>query len=417
MPEPKPAVQLTLERARAACIEAQGLNEPAGKNLIQTLEHTGFVRTLGGVDGYLAMFCRVAGLKRADVDNALLKGEAKVIPAARGCMYVVPQSQVPLTLTVADLVSRAARDREQTKAGIEQSEVDAICQGVVELLGAKGPMTTDALRRALPEGLVRSLGPAGKKLGVSSPLPGAIRRLEFEGKVERLPRDARLDNEHYQWRIPPKNVFQGASVPSEKEAAFAQFASLYFRAAGLATVSDFAGWAGLSKRDATAAIGRAALVPVSIEGLDDLAYAPEANLAGLKKKAPEATAVSFLAFEDNIVALHGGPGMFVDAKFHDYEVPQWGGGGKTEGLGKAQHMSMRAMVGGNRIPGLWEYDPDDKKAVFACFDKPPAALRKRMDAVAEEVGTFLREDVGHGRSFSLDTDDELRKRVARLRTM
>jgi len=38
------------------------------------------------------------------------------------------------------------------------------------------------------------------------------------------------------------------------------------------------------------------------------------------------------------------------------------------------------------------------------------AARKHLDAAAEDLACFLADDVGHGRSFSLDTDDELRAR-------
>ncbi|MBL8728195.1 MAG: hypothetical protein JNM25_07190 [Planctomycetes bacterium] len=36
---------------------------------------------------------------------------------------------------------------------------------------------------------------------------------------------------------------------------------------------------------------------------------------------------------------------------------------------------------------------------------------------ADETATFLREQIGHGRSFSLDDDDDLRRRSAALRRL
>ena len=41
-------VKLSLDRARAACILAQGLG--GGGSLLPVLERTGFIRTLGGVE-------------------------------------------------------------------------------------------------------------------------------------------------------------------------------------------------------------------------------------------------------------------------------------------------------------------------------------------------------------------------------
>ena len=46
----------------------------------------------------------------------------------------------------------------------------------------KGPLSTDALRKSLPGGTVRSLGEKGKKVGISSTLPPAVRHLKLAPK-------------------------------------------------------------------------------------------------------------------------------------------------------------------------------------------------------------------------------------------
>jgi hypothetical protein len=55
--------------------------------------------------------------------------------------------------------------------------------------------------------------------------------------------------------------------------------------------------------------------------------------------------------------------------------------------------------------------------VHACFDKVRPATRKRLEAGAADVARFLAKDLGHGRSFSIDTDEELKKRVAQIRKL
>jgi hypothetical protein len=89
-----------------------------------------------------------------------------------------------------------------------------------------------------------------------------------------------------------------------------------------------------------------------------------------------------------------------------------GSGSKTATLGDSRHVEMRCVVAGQKIAGFWDYDPDAQKAVVACFEPPSAGLRKRLAAAAEGVGKLLGKGLGHGRSFSLDTDDDLRERVA-----
>jgi hypothetical protein len=123
--------------------------------------------------------------------------------------------------------------------------------------------------------------------------------------------------------------------------------------------------------------------------------------------------VALLPFEDNLIALQGGPAALVDARHHALEVPSWGSQG-TGPLADAAHLSLRPVVADGRIAGFWEYDPDAQEVVLGGLDGPlPAAAHER----ARDVSAFLAKDVGHGRSFSLDTDDALRERAAWVRAL
>src|SRR5688572_15968228 len=215
MAKPSAAKKIPLARARAAMIAAQELDGTAGGSIASVLERTGFVRTLGGVEAYLAVRARLPKLRRADLDAAAEKGDVQVVPAVRGCMYLVGRAHVPLCLRLADRLSSGRAEKEQAKAGIRKGEVESVSRLVLDTLKAQGPMTTDTLRRALPAGSVRSLGEAGKKVGLSSPLPPALRRLEFEGAIERRTETGRLDTERYVWRRAGKDPFKGAKLPDD----------------------------------------------------------------------------------------------------------------------------------------------------------------------------------------------------------
>jgi len=273
-----------------------------------------------------------------------------------------------------------------------------------------GPLSPDGLRKALPAGAVRSLGERGRKLGMSSPLPTALRYLEFEGKVERTLEGGRLDSERYEWRLAAKSPFTGARVPGDPVDRNAAIARRFFAAAGPATLRELCDWTALAQRDARAAMDRLPLVPVTVEGYGEDAFVLEDDLPALRAAAPPARTISFLAFEDNFIVLHGGPGAFVDPRHHGRPIPVWGTS-KATTLGQATHMSMRALADGDRITGLWEYDPDAARVVFGTFDPLPPARRKAVEAQAEELGRFLREELGHARSFALDTEASLRERA------
>lgn len=421
MPKPAPALTLSLDRARAAMAASQGLaaaGDGDPTRLVPTIEETGFVRTLGGVDVYLAVRARVPGMARADLDGAVAARTLQVVPAVRGCIYLVPRRDVGLALKVADLLSRSRADREHERAGIRGGELEAVGEAVLALLAEAGALTTDALRRDLPEGTVRSLGEAGKKVGISSTLPPALRRLEFAGGIERLQEGGRLDTERYLWRLPEVDPFAGASLPEDPIELFARCAEVFFRAAGLGTVKDLACWTGVSQRDAKAALARVAALPVAVEGEEELYFALEEARERLEGgEGEDPPAVALLPFEDNLIALHRGPALLVDPAHHGVEVPVWGSSTKSAALGEARHMSFRSVVAGGRILGLWEYDPDARAAVVACFAPVAKATRERIEEAAAGTARFLAEEIGHGRSFSLDTDDELRRRAAQLREM
>ena len=64
-----------------------------------------------------------------------------------------------------------------------------------------------------------------------------------------------------------------------------------------------------------------------------------------------------------------------------------------------------------RLVGLWVFDPESNTIAWMSFVKPDRALR---DAVAR-METFVRDDLGDARSFSLDSPKSRVKKIAELR--
>jgi hypothetical protein len=411
MPATKPALRLSRDQLRRVCVAAQNLSPASPVTPAGALEDTGFIRTLGGVDVYITLRARVPGLRREDLDGAVEAQQAQVVPAARGCMYLVPRRDVPISLRVAGLLSRTRDERDHEKAGVRPGEVEEAAKAALAALRERGPMTTDGLRKALPAGTLRSLGEQGKKVGISSALPGALRRLEFDGLVERTLENRRLDSERYLWRATAASPFDGVNLPDDPIDLYAGMARIFFHAAGVATQKDFAAWIGIAQRDAKTAIERLGLLPVEVEGSKDLHYLPEERRDLLEEPGD---AVALLSFEDNLIHLHSGPAFLVDEEHHGAEVPSWGMG-RPSTLGEAKHLTLRSFVADGKIAGFWEYDPDAREIVTRPFGPLSSKTKARVDAAAADLARFLAEDLGHGRSFSLDTDEELRKRTARIK--
>lgn len=415
MTETGSPIELSLEQARAVALAAQEIDGSGKGGLVATVERTGFVRTLGGADVYLAVRARVPGLRRADLDAAVERGDLRVVPAARGCIYLVPRRYLAMALKLADLLSRPRAARDHERAGVGPDELEDVARAVLATLRANGAMTTNLLRRRLPAGTVRSLGEQGKKVGLSSTLPPALRRLEFDGLIERVHQDGRLDSERYSWRIPEAGPFAGSEFPDHPADLHTRIAEIFFRAAGLGSRPTLAAWSGLGQSDARAAMDRLELVRVVVEGRDEELFAL-AERRSMLASPPAARGVAFLPFADNAVALHGGPAFLTDPAHHGLEVPSWGRG-KPVPLGEARHASLRSIVADGKIVGFWELDLDRGEIVTAPFAPLPEETRAEVSSGAADLYEFLTTEIGHARSFTLDTEKDMRRRAEQIRGM
>jgi hypothetical protein len=78
----------------------------AGADPATVLAGTGWARTVGSVNPYLTIAAR-SGTSRADVDAAVAALAIHELPAARGCMYLVPEADFGLALQVGRGVAEA----------------------------------------------------------------------------------------------------------------------------------------------------------------------------------------------------------------------------------------------------------------------------------------------------------------------
>lgn len=411
MPTP---IHLDPTALRAFWHRRQGLAAPQTGSPEQVLQRSGWLRTLGGIEVYLALRARVPTADRSWVEGAVARRELLVSPAVRGCIYLVPRADVPLALAVAEAQSRPRTEKDLAKVGVSHAEVEELALGALAALSA-GPLGTDALRKAMPAGLVRSLGEVGKKIGMSSALPVALRWLEFEGKIVRSPWEDRLDSERYLWARPTQSPLAGSALPADPTERLGLLATRFFQHAGPASLVMFAEWSGLSQRDAKAALARAPVVPVTVAGEKVEFWMLETDLPELSEGVPSSERVSMLGFEDNLVALHGGARYFVDPRHHGIPVDTWGSGPAST-LGAAAHPSERTLFVGDQMVGSWEYDLDAGSVIWGSFDALPPPMRAAIDEAAASVSVLI-DSLGHARFVVLDNEASLRARAAKVRAL
>jgi hypothetical protein len=392
-------------RLRAWWWHRQGLDGSLrGASPAAVLQRAGWARSVGGVGPYLTLFAR-AGTTRAAADAAVAALEIHELPAARGCTYVLPASDYPLGLAVGrDFGGQEMK--AAAKLGVTEAEIDRLADGVLGALAATGgPLEPDAIRAATGD-RSRSLGEEGKKKGLTTTLPIALGLLQARGAIRRVPTNGRLDQQRYAYARWDANPLAGGGAPA---APFTELARRFFRWVGPATVAEFQWFSGLGVKAGKDAVQPLDLVP-AWEGSDRLLLPEDADAfrACDVPAGPQCALVSSL---DPITANRREIATLLDATGRDAMVRVDSG---TRPLGGLADLPSHAILERGRIVGLWEYDADARAIAWATFD---GRRDRALDAAVAETEAFVRDELGDGRSFSLDSPKSRAPRIAALRAM
>jgi hypothetical protein len=378
----------------------QGLDGSlAGRNAAEVLEQAGWARSVGGANPYLTLFAR-GGIGRPAADEAVAKLQIHELPSARGCTYVLPASDFALGLKLAqpyDSDMAAAR-----KLGVTDKEVDLLCAEIVTALGGDA-MDPDELRDAVG-GAVRSLGPEGKKKGLTTTLPLALGRLQAAGEVRRVAVNGRLDQQRYRYALWSPNPL--ATFKLSAEEANVELARRFFRWIGPATEGEFQSFAGLGVKAAKAAIEPLGLVPPETGG-DRLMHAADRDLFE-RVTMPPAPQYALVSGLDGITLLRRDVRFLLDSA--DAKRTLHGDRG-TKDLGGLSDLPSHAILDRGRLVGLWEYDPQGQAIVWWAF----GAKDKALKAAVDRTEAFVRDELGDARSFSLDSPASRGPRIDALR--
>ncbi|OKI99969.1 DNA glycosylase AlkZ-like family protein [Kitasatospora sp. CB01950] len=365
-----------------------------GASPAQVLAATGWARSVGGAAPYLGLFAR-AGLRRAEVDAAVAAVEVQELPAARGCTYVLPAEDFALGLAAGAGVAESEIAAAVRHLGVTQDEVEQLCLAVSELLSDTEPLGPQQIRTAAGPA-IRTLGEDGRKRGVSSTLPLALGLLQARGLIRRVPVDGRLDRQRYGYLRWDQAVHGEA----------ADLARRYFSWAAPASVRHFRWFSGFN-----AATAKAALAPLELIRLpgSDLLLPAELADEFAEFTVPDEPAYALVASVDGLHLLHRDLPRLVDPRDAHRTTPASRTG---RSFGSEADPSTHLVVDRGRIIGFWEYDPEQRELVHQLFVPMDAALRATVDAVE----TFVREDLGDARSFSLDSPRSRAPKLAALRT-
>jgi hypothetical protein len=360
-----------------------------GRPAAQVLERSGWARSVAGAGPYLTLFAR-SGISREDADRAVARLEIHELPAARGCTYVVPESDFALALRAGEGFDSDLKTAY--RLGVTEKEIEKLCDAVSGAL-KHGALDPDGLREAVG-GAARNLGPEGAKKGVTTTLPLALGELQRRGAIRRVPVNGRLDQQRYRYTLWQPNPL--AQFRLSKEEVLTEVARRYFRWIGPATIGEFQWFSGLGVKAAKAAVAPLGLA--SLEG-ERLMFADD--LDALRSfKAPKKACHALVSSLDALFLLRRNLRDTVAADAWKRVFPN---GGLTD-------LPSHAIVERGRLAGLWEFDSQAGSIVRLTF----APEGKSLDAAIQATESYVRDQLGDARTFSLDSP---KSRVPRLEAL
>jgi len=386
---------------RAWWSHRQGLDGSLlGKKPAEVLERSGWARSVGGVGPYMTLHAR-AGTSRTAADEAVARLEIHELPSARGCTYVVPAEDFALALKVGQDFA-AAPMKVATKLGVTIKEIDKLCGAVLKAL-TDGPLDPEGIRERVGKA-ARSLGEEGKKKGVSTTLPLALGRLQAEGEIRRVPTSGRLDQQRYRYTLWRPNPLSGFNLSVDE--AFSALASKFFRWIGPASLAEFQWFSGLGVKAAKIAIEPLQLVPLEEGGSLILFAADREEL--LAWKAPAKPSYVLVSSLDSISALRRDFQSLLEPA--DVKRASFAEMAKAPGAA-LMDLPNHAILDRGRLVGLWDFDAEANEIVWISFAGQAKALANAVKA----TGSYVRDQLGDARSFSLDSPQSRRPRLEALR--
>ena len=375
-----------------------------GKSPREALVRAGWSRSVGGASPYITIFSRT-GASRDAIDQAVADVEIHEMPTARGCTYVLPKDDYAIGLSAARGFSD---DAEVTLAkrflGVTDEEIDALCEAVAEAV-RKTALDPKDIKTAVGD-KARSLGDEGRKRGLGTTLPLALGRLQVTGRLRRIPADGRLDRQRYKyvaWTPSPMDNYVRT-----KEESLADLAGLYWRWAGPASVAHFQKFAALGVKAAKDNVAPLGFVPLD-SGSELLLPLTELNVFKVFEPPAEphynlvAGLDGALLHRWDIVSLLDDTDKGRETVTDKGAVP----------ISSLSDLNSNGILDRGRLVGLWEYDPFEKEIVSVSFVKRTPALK----AAIEATEAFVRDQLEDCRSFSLDSPESRRPKLAVLRGM
>lgn len=191
--------------------------------------------------------------------------------------------------------------------------------------------------------------------------------------------------------------------PLDDDAARARLIERYLRWTGGATFKQSQWFTGFTVAQSKAALAAVGAVEVATAAGEPLWMLPDDVEHLSAFRAPREEQIQLLAGTDSLVLLRRNSADMLAEADRRRKV-------MDTTLALQADLSDHPILDRGRIIGLWQYDPGKERIAAWTFDKPSAAVTRRIS----EVEAWIREDLGDFRSFSLDSPASRQKRIDAL---
>ena len=388
-------------KLRAWVYSKQGLAEKLTDSPRESLLKSGWQRSVGGANPYLAIHART-GASRESIDGTAAELQIFELPSARGCTYILPEDHFRLGLAAGRNFGSNSDLALAKRLGVTDEEIAILREGIGSALKS-GALDPQALKLTLGD-KVRNLGEEGKKKGLATTLPLAIGQLQSEGVVRRKPQNGRFETQRYDYELWSPAL---TNLPSDENCAL-ELGRLYFKWIGAASLKDFREFTGFSAK--IVKLVSETLGLVEFESQSDLLCLPEANQEYREFQTPHKTQFQLLGSLDSMLLLRPNNAFWLGEEDVTRLVPTFSGMKTLSGMSE---LPSHAIFDRGRLAGLWEYDSEAGEIAWHSWIP---VCEELLESV-KSTETFVRDELGDARSLSMDSVASRRPRITALREL
>ncbi|MDN5860172.1 MAG: winged helix DNA-binding domain-containing protein [Pseudonocardia sp.] len=343
---------LTVRALNRGVLARQLLLARSTLHLPQAVEAVAGLQTQYAPSGYVALWSRLTGFRRAHLTEALHAGEIVQSWAMRATIHMLSAADHPVLCAAV----REARRAWWRRSGYAQDGVDVVAAAAaVRGYLADGPLKQAVIQRRLAaDGFAKQVWPG----------------VQLWTELVRVPPAGT-------WETPRAHVY-GLAAPADPEpdlgAARDHLVRRYLKGFGPASAKDVASFCGWTVGQAREVLGRLELRTFRDESGGELLDVPDGPLPDPDSPAP----VRFIGQWEAVLLVHARRAQVLPDEH------------RTKVFATSMPQSVPTFLVDGQVAGTWRFAKDARAVRWQPFTPLPDAAAAEVAAEADRLGEFHR---------------------------